>query len=129
MFNNLKAWFRRRREERRAALMFEQQIIVQFDDTGISSSYPKGGTQQIAWAQVERITIETNDSGPWGADVWWLLEGAGVRCTYPGGATGDPEALAEYGRRFPGFNHTAVIEAMGSVSNARFVCWERTAAG
>jgi hypothetical protein len=126
MISSLVAWFRRKREERIAAVMFERQVIVCFDEEGISAAYPDGTIQAITWSAVERLAIETNDSGPWGADVWWLLEGKGTRCVYPQGATGDPEALAEYPKRFPGFSDTNVIEAMGCTSNARFVCWERS---
>ena len=125
MIGNLVAWFKRKLHERREAVMFERQVVVRFDESGIFSAYPDGQTQMIPWGEVECVAIETNDSGPWGADVWWLLEGGTSRCTYPQGATGDPEALAEYPKRFPGFSDAAVIKAMGCTSNARFVCWER----
>jgi hypothetical protein len=125
MISTLVAWFRRKREERIAALIFERQVIVRFDQEGISAAYPDGTIQAIAWSAVERVAIETNDSGPWDADVWWVLEGERTRCAYPQGSTGDSEALAEYPNRFPEFSDTKVIEAMGCTSNARFVCWER----
>ena len=128
MLNRLVAWFRRKREERTAALMFERKVLVHFNDEGISATYPDGRIETIAWPAVERIAIETNDSGPWGADVWWLVEGESARCAYPQGATGDPEALAEFPRRFLGFDDAKVIAAMGCTSNARFVCWERAPA-
>jgi hypothetical protein len=126
MVRGLIRWFQRKREERAAAVMFERQVIVRFSEQAISAAYPDGTTQSIAWSDVLRIAIETNDSGPWGADVWWSLEGAAGRCAYPQGATGDPEALAEYPKRFRGFSDTKVIEAMGCTSNARFVCWGRS---
>jgi hypothetical protein len=126
MISSLVAWFRRKREERMAAVMYERQVIVRFNEQGISAAYPDGTSQAIAWSAVERLAIETNDSGPWGTDVWWLLEGEGTRCAYPQGATGDPEALAEYPKRFSGFSDNKVIEAMGCTSNARFVWWERS---
>jgi len=122
---NLVAWFRRKREERAASVMFERQVLVHVDDEGVSATYPDGRVEAIAWPAVECIAIETNDSGPWGADVWWLVEGESIRCAYPQGATGDSEALTEYPKRFPAFDHGKVIEAMGCSSNARFVCWER----
>lgn len=128
MFRELVAWFRRKREERANALMFERKVVVRFNDGGISATYPDGSVEAVAWPEVDCVAIETNDSGPWGADLWWRLEGNNKRCAYPQGATGDAEALAEYPNRFPGFSHEAVIIAMGSTSNARFVCWERKAA-
>jgi hypothetical protein len=125
MIRELLAWFRRKREERVAALMFERHVVLRLDESGISASYPDGAVQAISWPEVDCVAIETNDTGPWGADVWWLLEGGNKRCAYPQGARGDPEALAEYQKRFPGFSDATVIEAMGCTSNARFVCWER----
>jgi hypothetical protein len=126
MLNRIAAWFRRKREQRAAAVMLERQVVVHFDDTGILAAYPNGSLQIISWPEVECVAIETNDSGPWGTDVWWLIEGREKRCAYPGGATGEQEALAEYPKRFPGFRDLAVIEAMGCTSNARFVCWQRS---
>jgi hypothetical protein len=120
--------FRRKREERKAARMFERQVVVRFDEAGISATYPDGSKQEILWSEVDCIAIETNDSGPIDADVWWLLEGSKKRFAYPGGATGEQDALAEYSRRFSGFSDTAVIQAMGCTSNERFVCWERKSA-
>jgi hypothetical protein len=64
MISSLVAWFRRKREERIAAVMFERQVIVCFDEEGISAAYPDGTIQAITWSAVERLAIETNDSGP-----------------------------------------------------------------
>jgi hypothetical protein len=73
---------------------------------------------------VNGVAIETNDSGPWGADFWWLLEGQAVRCTFPQGATGELEAVAQLSTRFPSFDYEAVLQANHCTSNARFVCWD-----
>ena len=124
MFNKIAAWFAEKKKQRGEAVMFERAILVKFDQDNISATYPDGAVQAIAWKDVHRVTIETNDSGPWGADVWWLLEGLRDRCVYPQGATGEAEVLPELQNRFPGFSDQAVITAMGSTSNARFVCWE-----
>lgn len=105
--------------------MFERKVIVSWDENGVAVAYPSGERHATAWDAVNCVAIETNDSGPWGADVWWLLEGASDRVAYPQGATGDEGMLAELPKRFPGFNHEAVILAMGCTDNARFVCWER----
>ena len=125
MLEGFRSWWARKRKERADALMFERAVVVTIDDTGVSAAYSEGDVQRIAWHEVEQITIETNDSGPWGADVWWILAGTAGRCTYPGGATGEQEALAEFPKRFAQFNDQAVIQAMGSTSNAQFVCWKR----
>ena len=110
---------------RRESVMFERNVVISTDDSGISVTYPDNRIEAIAWAEVNCVAIETNDSGPWGADVWWLFEGPSKRCAYPQGATGDPETLQLLPTKFPGFSHEAVIAAMSSTSNRRFVCWER----
>lgn len=125
MINRIIQWWHKKLEERRASAMFEREVIVRVNDVGISAAYPNGETQSLEWHNVARIAIETNDSGPWGADLWWLIEGTDIRCAYPGGATGDIEALRVFPTKFPGFSDEAVIKANGCTSNARFVCWER----
>jgi hypothetical protein len=125
MFKAIATWWKSKRQERRDALMFERQLVVSFNDSFVSAAFPSGETQSIAWQDVDCVAIETNDSGPWGSDVWWLFEGADTRVAYPQGATGDSEMLEQLSTRFPGFSDAAVIQAMGCTSNARFVCWQR----
>ena len=125
MLSSVAAWWKERKRARREALLFERQVHVTWDGMGASARFPDGRCHAIAWAAVRTVAIETNDSGPWGADIWWLLEGAESRVAYPQGATGDVGLLEELPRRFPGFSHEAVVRAMGCTGNARFVCWHR----
>jgi len=118
-------WLRDKMAARKSALMFERQVVVTTTDAGISAAFPNGETQSISWADVDCVAIETNDSGPWGADFWWVLEGKNGRCAYPQGATGDLEVLDLLPTYFQGFCHGQVIQADRSTSNAQFVCWER----
>lgn len=127
MFSNVIAWFRRKRDERRSALMFERQVVVKMDDAGIAAAYPGGEVQAISWSDVQCVAIETNDSGPWGADVWWLLEGGTRRCAYPGGATGEREALAEYPKRFSGFSEAEKVRSALACRSMHEHPWFRAA--
>lgn len=108
--------------------MVERRIDVTTDDLGIRVRDGRGNLTAMSWIDVESIAIETNDRGPFEPDVWWVLESGDRRLTYPQGANGDAEALRAFGDRFPGFDHGAVIASMGSVDNARFVCWTRSSA-
>ena len=126
MFNRLLQWIKDKNRQRRESLLYEKDVIVRFDEIGVSVSWPNGDIHQMNWNLIESIAIETNDSGPWGTDFWWLLEGDGRTCAYPGGATGDIDCLAELERRFTGFSDEQVILANGCTSNARFLCCERT---
>ena len=125
MIRALAAWWKRQRQAHADAANPESLVVVRFDDEGVVVTPPNAEVQAITWEFVDRVAIETNDSGPWGSDVWWLLEGDGVRVAFPGGATGEQELLAELPQHFPGFRHEAVIAAMGSTADARFVCWTR----
>ena len=123
MLDSIRNWWRQWLESRRNAVMYERAVTVSFDDEGVSVTCPGKSPQSISWSSGACVAIETNDSGPWGADVWWVLEGASGRVAYPQGATGDREMFRQYPIRFPGFSEKAVIKAMGCTSNARFVCW------
>lgn len=71
------------------------------------------------------VYVETNDSGPWGADVWWLLndDTGKTRVAFPQLATGE-DAVLERLRLLPGFE----VRGMNSGENARFRCWPSPAA-
>jgi hypothetical protein len=116
------AWFRNWRKRRADALMFERQILVKDEDGTISATYPDGTIKAVNWADLIRIEVQTNDSGPWGADVWWVLKGTQGECVYPQGATGDSEMIPKY-EKLAGFNDSELIRAMGCTSNKTFVCW------
>jgi hypothetical protein len=120
MFNRIATWLESRRKARKESLWPERQVKVLVSDRGVSSIFPGGEPQYIAWDKVSRILVKTNESGPWGADVWWVLEGGGANCEFPQGATGENDALAEIKRRFPSFE----VNGMNSTSVAIFVCWE-----
>src|SRR5262245_36292742 len=65
-----------------------------------------GEVKIVGKGDLSGVIIETNDSGPWGADFWWLLFGADdhVACAIPQGATGE-DALINYLLGLPGFDH------------------------
>lgn len=99
----------------------EAQFIIEVTaDDQIVCRAPKQSEQRIEMADLGAVYVDTNDSGPWGADVWWLLvDKAGqTKVTFPQMATGE-EAVLERLRLLPGFE----VEGMNSTANARFKCW------
>jgi hypothetical protein len=64
--------------------------------------------------------VETNESGPWGADLWWLLNDrrGETKVAFPQMATGE-DAVLDRLHRLPEFE----IRGMNSTQNGRFVCW------
>ena len=81
---------------------------------------PNQPEQRIRMADLGAVYVETNDSGPWGADVWWLLhdkEGQ-AKVAFPQMATGEKAALERL-QLLPGFE----VRGMNSTENGRFMCW------
>ncbi len=82
---------------------------------------PNRPETRIPIADLGAVYVETNDSGPWGMDVWWVLldktEKLGV--AYPLGAEGEDDVLARL-QSLPGFE----VKGMDSTKNARFLCWQ-----
>jgi hypothetical protein len=93
-------------------------------DDRINAVDPKGEVRTVMFEDLSGVMIETNDTGPIGTDVWWLLFGADDRlaCTFPQGADGEEEAVDRLSG-LPGFDHESMIMAMGSTTNAVFPVW------
>jgi hypothetical protein len=75
---------------------WEARFVVEVTaDDEIVCRAPKQAEQRISMVDVGAVYIETNDSGPWGADVWWLLnDGTGeTKVAFPQMATGEEAAL------------------------------------
>jgi len=114
-------WFKRpaRLEpEAKWLISIQQDIIRVADETGSPAALPAG--------ELSAVAIETNDTGPWGADLWWMLFDADdkLACAFPQGATGE-EAVVSYLSSLPGFDHEAMMRAMRSTGNAVFPLWRR----
>jgi hypothetical protein len=71
--------------------------------------------------------VLTNDEGPLLEDVFFALLGpGGAGFLVPQGADGS-QVLVERLLKLPGFDEQRFIEAMGSTTNRKFVCWSRAA--
>ncbi|MGQ0673144.1 MAG: hypothetical protein ACT4N2_09740 [Hyphomicrobium sp.] len=100
-------------------------VRVSHDETSILLHHPDGREDAMAWSAIVRVAIETTDSGPFAADLFWIVDDSeGRRLTIPLEADGESELLAKMQRRLDGFDNMAVVEAMGSTEMARFTVWE-----
>jgi hypothetical protein len=97
-------------------------------DESVAVVTPEGRRHAVAIATLEEVAVETNDSGPWGADVWFVFRGPDGACPVPQGARGE-DAMWDVFRRLPGFDHARVAEAMTGAQNATFVVWRRGGKG
>lgn len=99
-------------------------FVVTISAEGVSCARSSGLVEAVAWDELKEVSIVTNDEGPFAADVMWLLVGEKGGCVVPQGAEGE-DKLLERLQGLEGFNNEAVIEAMSSVNNRKFVCWEK----
>jgi hypothetical protein len=118
-------WFARKPEKAKR-LMPEGKWFLECEGDVLRAVDDKQGVKQLAKSDLTGVIIETNDTGPWGADVWWLLFGPSdqVAVAYPQGATGE-DAMLTYLMSLPGFDSEKMTEAMRSTRNAVFPVWRR----
>ena len=110
----------------RARLMPEANFVVTVEDQLIRCRRPGGKEESVRWDDLRFVIVETNDTGPIGTDVWWILGGSNAKsgCVVPQGATGEKELLRAL-QNLDGFDNKALIDAMTCVHNRRFLCWKR----
>jgi hypothetical protein len=97
---------------------------IGFDDEKIWRTMPSAERSEIKWREVKGIFIETNDSGPFGSDVWWFVAGDEYTIQFPMGATGEKEMMSRF-QQLPNFDNEALIDAMCSVHNNTFLLWKK----
>ncbi len=102
----------------------ESAWAVTVTATQVACRRPDGAVETVRWDDLRAVYIETTDEGPLAPDVFWVLVGEAGGCTVPQGATGEG-ALLRALQALEGFDHEALIGAMSSAENRRFLCWRR----
>ena len=102
---------------------------VTFTDDTVRRVRADGVEEIIRWADLYEVGMLTTDEGPFQEDVFFLLVASDGKsgCAVPQSSDGC-DRLLERLQQLPGFDNEALIKAMGSSSNAKFVCWKRQVA-
>jgi hypothetical protein len=99
-----------------------EQLTI--DEEGITRT-ARNLREHVAWADVVRICIMTNDQGPYLEDVYFVIEGRnGEGCVVSHELATRGRLLYALHERLDGVNNKEVIEAMLSTSNHVFTIWE-----
>ena len=102
----------------------EQYFEVTITDAHVICADPLGKQVKMAWADLQAVIIETNDSGRFGSDVVWRLKGSAHDCVIPLGASGEGDLLDRL-LQLTGFDNEMFMRAMQSRSIREFVCWRK----
>ncbi|MBV7484751.1 hypothetical protein [Bordetella sp. BOR01] len=116
-------WLRRRATAIRNRWRWQARL----DGETIIAIQPGGDSCRMPMADLQAVVIETNDTGPFGDDCWWQLHrhaSSVPDCVFPQSAIGS-EAVVQALAALPGFDHMAMLMAMGSTENVRFPVWTR----
>lgn len=97
---------------------------VEFDDAIVRRTMSDGRVECVRWAELRRIEVMTTDEGPFVEDVFWLLFGETGGVVAPSQTAGT-KALVDHILGMPRVDSQAVVDAMASHENARFVVWRR----
>ncbi len=94
---------------------------VSFSDGNIVTRDGQGAERKLPPCDLRRVVVATDDSGPWGADVVFLLYSNDLdpAAIFPLEATGR-EGFVEWLSAQPGYQDRELAKAMGSTRVARF---------
>jgi hypothetical protein len=97
------------------------------DDVGITRT-ARNLREHVAWSDMARVRIMTNDRGPWLEDVFFVIDSKhGNGCVVAHDLAARSGLLEALQARLDGLDNAAVIEAMGSSENRVFTIWEAKA--
>ena len=98
---------------------------VGFDDGEIVTSDGWSSQRTMPISELRKVVVATDDSGPWGADVVFLLysDDADPVGLFPLEATGCDEFVGWMSGQ-PGYRDRELAKAMGSTNVAKFTVFE-----
>jgi hypothetical protein len=96
-------------------------VVEVTEDDEVVCRPPGQLVQRIRMAELGSVCVQTDDSGPWGADVWWILNNLSgeTKVLFPQLSTGEDLVVARL-KLLPGFE----LRGMNSTATARFTFWQ-----
>lgn len=102
-------------------------VELRHDVNAITAKYPDGAMITMKWSELTNIGIASVEAPQGEPSLYWGLH-AGKRIptiSYPHGAVGDKELLAEFAKRLPGFDMEKVMQAVTATGRAHFQIWPK----
>jgi hypothetical protein len=80
----------------------------------------------IKYADLDRVTIDTTDQGPWIPDCFWVMKlASGREVIIENDDPGAMVLLVALQKTLPGFDNGAVVKAMASTDYNSFLAWDK----
>jgi hypothetical protein len=99
-------------------------IKIKFDKNFIFFVEEDEKKGRVEWYDINKILIETNDSGPLDNDLNFIISTLEFDVYISGELSGTDELLKIF-QSFSNFNNAAVIEAVSSIESKLFLLWEK----
>ena len=94
---------------------------VEITDEGVTRTLANGQVESVRWDGLTEVRILTTSEGPFVDDVFFVLAAGETGCVIP--QSHADEGFVARLQRLPGFSNEKMVEAMGSTSDAEFICW------
>lgn len=118
MFAKLQSWFTKKSPNHL------RQIRFSFDGHTITAEGPLAHRTSVRIEDIHEIGVETDDTGPYVEDVFWLINRDSDSLRIPQD-TPVFKSLMDAFRSFDGFDWQPFIEAMACTDRRYFLCWRR----
>ena len=102
-------------------------VELAFTADAISAKYPGGAMISIKWSDLTTVGLASIDAPAGAPTLYWGLH-SGKRTptiSYPHGAIGATELLAEFSKRLPAFDMDKLMQAVSTSSRAHFQLWPK----
>jgi hypothetical protein len=97
---------------------------IAYDDQGITRYLATGEVEHVAWDDLFLVELLADADRLSGMGFYFLLQSSdGRSCVVPQDAA--DQELTHRLLSLPGFDHRAVIEAVGTSESGKFTCWRR----
>jgi hypothetical protein len=113
-------WINARRNKR-------MQASLTVDEWGVRRRLGVGKEakeEAVAWERITELSIITTSDGPFAEDVFFALRGSdGTGVLVAQSLAMEHDLLKQLQTRLPDLDNEAIVRAMGSTTQARFILW------
>jgi len=103
------------------------QASLTVDDWGVRRKLGAGKEakeEALAWEKIAEVSIITTSDGPFAEDVFFALRGSdGTGVLVAQSLAVEHGMLKQLQTRLPDLDNEAIVRAMGSTTEARFILW------